>query len=204
MRVGIVDLGFSNAGSVLNMFRQCEVDPVVLTQPDDLLDFSRIVLAGVGSFDSGMSRIIGDGWLEPLNQVRSSEASRILGICLGMQLMTNCSEEGTIPGLGWIDAEVKLLSPNLESGLRVPHMGWNYIDVQRPNPYLGGSADGERFYFVHSYHVVCSDPHDCVATASHGQSVTAAISRDNLFGVQFHPEKSHRFGLRLFNKFASL
>lgn len=204
MRVGIVDLGFSNAGSVLNMFRQCEVDPVVLTRPDDLLDFSRIVLAGVGAFDSGMSRIIGDGWLEPLNQVRSSEDSRILGICLGMQLMTNCSEEGSIPGLGWIDAEVKLLSPDEESGLRVPHMGWNYIDVQRPNPYLGGSADGERFYFVHSYHVVCNDPYDCVATASHGQSVTAAISRENLFGVQFHPEKSHRFGLRLLNRFVSL
>lgn len=204
MQVGIVDLGFSNAGSVLNMFRQCEVDPVVLTQPDDLLDFSRIVLAGVGAFDSGMSRIIGDGWLEPLNQVRSSENSRILGICLGMQLMTNCSEEGSIPGLGWIDAEVKRLSPDEESGLRVPHMGWNYIDVQRPNPYLGGSDDGERFYFVHSYHVVCNDPDDCVATASHGQSVTAAISHDNLFGVQFHPEKSHRFGLRFFNRFVSL
>jgi glutamine amidotransferase len=204
MRVGIVDLGFSNAGSVMNMLRQCGVDPVVLTNPDDLSDFSHIVLAGVGAFDSGMSRIVADGWLEPLNRVRSSESSRILGICLGMQLMANRSEEGSMPGLGWINAEVRRLSPDPESGLRVPHMGWNYVNVQRPNPYICGSGDESRFYFVHSYHVVCSDPLDCVATASHGQSVTAAISRDNLFGVQFHPEKSHRFGLRLLNRFVSI
>ncbi|RYG29454.1 MAG: imidazole glycerol phosphate synthase subunit HisH, partial [Chitinophagaceae bacterium] len=125
----------------------------------------------------------------------------ILGICLGMQLMCNRSDEGSLPGLGWIDAEVLRFSPDQLTNLRVPHMGWNTVDVQKENFLLPLSDAERRFYFVHSYKVACRDADDIVSITHYGEDFVSAFQRNNLFGVQFHPEKSHRFGMSLFRNF---
>lgn len=198
--VAIPDLGIGNMASVANMVRKCGGIAEIVPTPERLRDTRLVILAGVGSFDAGMKSMTGNGWSEPLEGLARSRVP-ILGICLGMQMMCRSSEEGSLPGLGWIDAEVKRIRPPEGTGLKVPHMGWNTVQVAKPNPLLEAGAGEQRFYFVHSYHAVCRDPGDLLATARHGQEVTAAFSRGSLYGVQFHPEKSHRFGMALIKRF---
>jgi glutamine amidotransferase len=158
----------------------------------------------VGAFDHGMSQLESRGLLPGLAAAALADAIPILGICLGMQLMCRASQEGRMPGLGWINAQVRRFSFPAHNDMRIPHMGWNTIRVARSNPLLASDAGEQRFYFVHSYYVACDDPDDPIAMTGYGKEFVAAFQRKNLFGVQFHPEKSHRFGMDLIRNFVEL
>ena len=198
------DLQIGNMGSVTNMVRKCGGSADIVSHPEQLKDDGKIILAGVGSFDAAMEGVRNNGWQDRLTELVTKRHVPVLGICLGMQIMGRSSEEGQLPGLGWMDAEVKRFSFTQESGLKIPHMGWNTVTIARPNPLIAAAAGEQRFYFVHSYHVVCRNPQDVLATAKYGGDVTAAFHRDNVYGVQFHPEKSHRFGMAVIQGFLEL
>lgn len=199
-RFAVIDYGVNNIGSVLNMLRRLEVDAVAVQRPADLDGARAIVLPGIGSFDAGVRNLRERGLFEPLRRLGEA-GTPLLGICLGMQLLTRTSEEGSLSGLGLLPGATRLLRPG-DRSLRIPHMGWTEtrcVDADLFADLVGGDA---RFYYVHSYHVVCDDAADVAATCYYGGPVTAAVRRRNVFGTQFHPEKSHRFGLRVLSNFA--
>lgn len=200
--ITIVDYGMGNLGSIQNMFKRIGV-PVEVTGDVAVIARSRkILLPGVGAFDSAMQRINDSGLREVLDCKATEERVPVLGICLGMQLLTRGSEEGQIPGLGWIPARA-LRFPSLD-GLKVPHMGWNVVVPTRASPLTNGLPAESRFYFVHSYYVQVDDPADSVLKTHYGVTFDAAISHGNIYGAQFHPEKSHKFGMQLLANFARL
>jgi len=207
--IGIIDAGLGNIGSLLSMFDRIGADARALCHPEALSEASQLILPGVGAFDQGMMRLHDGGWVEPMRIRVQEDRVPLLGICLGMQLLGRSSEEGSAPGLGWVPARTIRfdLGANPE-GLRIPHMGWNEIQPCAHDKLLNLPADEfgspPRFYFAHSYHIVCDDPDDIAATAVHGIRFTAALCHDNIHGVQFHPEKSHRWGKLLLARFAGL
>ena len=202
--VVIPKLPIGNATAVANMVRKCGGDAIITSNPQDLLEARKVILAGVGAFDAGMQALEQGNWLAPLHKLAREGDVPILGICLGMQLMCTNSEEGKLPGLGWFDATVQKIVPAQGSGLKVPHMGWNTVHLHRLNSLVNVENEGTRYYFVHSYHVVCKNSSDVLLTTEYGEHLTAAIQTEQLFGVQFHPEKSHRFGLALIKNFIIL
>jgi imidazole glycerol-phosphate synthase subunit HisH len=167
--------------------------------PQEVNASGKLILPGVGSFDRGVEHLQSRGLWEPL-QEKVSEGTPLLGICLGMQLLCKGSEEGRLPGFGFVDAEVCRFPDEDAARVKVPHMGWNRLQVTRPNPILPADDQEQRFYFVHSYRVVANDAELPIAMASHGRPFVAALQSRNVLGVQFHPEKSHRFGLELFRR----
>lgn len=202
--ITIVNYGLGNLNSVANMINHIGGKCNITNHPDDIRSAKKLILPGVGSFDSGMTALQDTGLLDALNAAVFNQRAPILGICLGMQLMTEKSEEGQLPGLGWIKGEVKHFSipESQKQSLKVPHMGWNCLNVTKSNPILPLGEEC-RFYFVHSYHVLCQDT-DTIACANHGYDFVAAFAHENIYGVQFHPEKSHKFGMELFKKFLEL
>jgi glutamine amidotransferase len=202
--IGIPALPCGNFSSVVKIVEKAGGRAAIVEDPASLARCSKVILAGVGAFDHGMDAIRDLGWLEPLHEAARVRKVPILGICLGMQMLCEDSEEGVRPGLGWIPGHVRKFRPEPGSALKVPHMGWNTIRVRRANPILESDGPEQRFYFVHSYHAVCSDPADVIAVSGHGIEFSAAIGRDNVLGVQFHPEKSHRFGLALMRRFVEM
>jgi glutamine amidotransferase len=200
--ITIIDYGMGNLGSVVNMLRRVEVECEVTGDPARIASASRILLPGVGAFDAAMERIDAAGIRPVLDDKALRQRVPVLGICLGMQLLTRGSEEGMQPGLGWIPADTRRLPGDL--GIKIPHMGWNVAERTRPCA-LTERLDGEiRFYFVHSYCVQTDDPRDTVLRTRYGVDFAAAVQRDNIMGAQFHPEKSHRFGMQLLRNFAEL
>jgi glutamine amidotransferase len=172
----------------------------IITAPAEAIRARRLILPGVGAFDAGMEALEARGWLDVLPALVLKKRVPILGICLGMQMLCRRSDEGSRSGLGWINADVVAFD-GAALGLKVPHMGWAVVDVPRENPLIP-MAEGEyRFYHVHKYHVVCDDPQDVMATAKYGTAFVTGVWHQNIFGVQFHPEKSHRFGLSLLARF---
>jgi imidazole glycerol-phosphate synthase subunit HisH len=204
MNIGIPGIPCGNLASVVRMIERCGGNAGIAAAPADLARFDGVILAGVGAFDYGMTCLRDAGWVEALNEAVIARRKPVLGICLGMQLMCSSSEEGSSPGLRWMDAEVRRFRPPAGSNLKVPHMGWNTIDVTHRN-FLLDSATEQRFYFVHSYYVACNTREQVLATAHHGTDFDAAFHNgSNIFGVQFHPEKSHRFGMALLQRFLGL
>jgi glutamine amidotransferase len=202
--IAIIDYGIGNLASVLNMFKKIGVRDVTITNNHKIIqEADKILLPGVGSFDAGMINLESSGLISVLNKKVLDDKVPTLGICLGMQLLTLRSEEGVKKGLGWIEAEtIKFkLDPSLK--LKVPHMGWNYIHVNKENP-LVEVNNRNRFYFVHSYHVKCFNESDSLATSNFGTDFTCIINKENIYGAQFHPEKSLKFGMKLFENFAKL
>lgn len=200
----IVDYRMGNVGSIANMCKKIGVPAVISSRPEDIERAERLILPGVGAFDEGMQNLHASGLLPLLQRRVVEEGTPVLGICLGMQLMTRSSEEGSAAGLGWVPAKtVRFRAPENPS-LKVPHMGWNHARVIRANSLFDGLEEDARFYFVHSYHVVCDDPAEVLATTSYGVEFPSAFGAGNVFGVQFHPEKSHRFGMRLLSNFARM
>ncbi len=200
----IVDYGLGNLASVLNMFKKIGVKDVVVSGDKDMIaGATKLLLPGVGAFDAGMSYLEQSQLIPILNQKALIEKVPVLGICLGMQLLTKRSDEGMKNGLGWIDAEtIKFdLDPKLK--LKVPHMGWNYIKVQKQNPLVELNSKN-RFYFVHSYYVKCIDQNQSIATTNFGIDYTCMVNKENIFGAQFHPEKSLKFGMKLLENFAKI
>lgn len=204
--IHVVDYGVCNVGSILNMYRRLGIPAAVASTAGDVDAAARIILPGVGTFDSGMQNLEQRGLLGALRRAALERRIPVLGICLGMQLMAAASSEGRLPGLAWIDAQVRHfgeIAPEPAPGLKFPHIGWNFIEAVRAHPVLAGLEEPPRFYFVHSYCVVCPAPAR-LARSRHGPlEFTAMLASGNLLGAQFHPEKSHRFGMRLLANFAA-
>ncbi len=198
----IVDYRMGNLGSIVNILRKVGADAVVSGDTGVVGDATKLILPGVGAFDEGMKNIVGLGLRETLDRRVLRDRVPTLGICLGMQLMARRSEEGESSGLGWIAGDVKRFrfAPE-QAQLKVPHMGWNTVKTWKQSPLFDRFTEPPRFYFVHSYYVACDDAGDVLATASYGGDFTAAFQRGKLMGVQFHPEKSHKFGVTLFRNF---
>ena len=200
----IVDYGIGNLASVLNMFKKIGIKDVVVSGDHAIISkASKILLPGVGAFDAGMNNLEETGLIPLLNQKAISEKIPILGICLGMQLLTKRSDEGMKIGLGWIDAETVKFNLAPELKLKVPHMGWNYIRVNRENPLIDMESKN-RFYFVHSYYVRCFDESQSLAISNFGVDFTCMVNKGNIFGAQFHPEKSLKFGMKVLENFSKL
>jgi len=202
--INIVDYGVGNCGSIASMLSYLGIANRISGDPADIATAERLILPGVGAFDTGMQNLEDRRLVEPLHRAACDRQTPVLGICLGMQLMCGGSDEGHRPGLGIIDAHCVRFDPAVAaSPIKVPHMSWAELDVVRPGRLFPGD-ERQRFYFVHSYHVVCAQADDVAARARHGIQFTAAIERGSVFGVQFHPEKSHRFGMRLLQTFAAI
>ncbi|MDF1731437.1 MAG: imidazole glycerol phosphate synthase subunit HisH [Minwuia sp.] len=201
--ITIVDYGCGNPASIRNMLKKLGIKATITSEAEDILTSDRIIFPGVGAFDYGAESIQSKGIAEALEQRVIRDGVPILGICVGMQLFARRSDEGELPGLGWINGDVVAFDrTRLGPTDRVPHMGWASLDVKQPEKALHGFHEDPRFYFVHSFHMTCDDPADVAATAHHGYDFCAAVAHDNLIGVQFHPEKSHRFGMTLLRNFA--
>jgi imidazole glycerol-phosphate synthase subunit HisH len=199
----VVNYGLGNLASVANMVRKAGGDVKISNLPNELLSASKLILPGVGSFDHGITCLQSLGLFDAI-QKAASKGILILGICLGMQLLAKRSEEGTLNGLGLIDAEFKRFRFNRSSSLRVPHVGWNFVHVVKENPLIPSNDCNQRFYFTHSYHAICNNEANIMATTNYGYPFTSVYGRDHIFGVQFHPEKSHRFGFALIKRYVEL
>jgi imidazole glycerol-phosphate synthase subunit HisH len=202
--ITVVDYGAGNIGSVLNMIRKVGGQAVASGQSDELLKAEKILLPGVGSFDNAMSRLKNLALIEVL-QERAEAGVPFFGICLGMQLLSNNSEEGTLPGLGLIPGSVRRFKFDAEQAhLKIPHMGWNRAEPLREHSLCKGLENDARFYFVHSYFYECENPEHVLFKSTYGSDFASGIQRENVMGVQFHPEKSHRYGMQLLKNFIEL
>lgn len=200
----IINYGLGNLNSIRNIIHKIGGESKIIDDVKELKDATKLILPGIGAFDHGMQFLNERGWIDDLNEAVLVKKLPVLGICLGMQLMCKGSEEGVLPGLGWFDADVKRFRLQAGSPFKVPHMGWNAVQVKKDNPLIGKEKEEQRFYFVHSYHAVCNNPADELMSAVHGYEFTAAISHHNVFATQFHPEKSHRFGMELLKNFIAV
>jgi glutamine amidotransferase len=198
----IVDYGLGNLGSIVNMLKKIGAHATLSADASVIEKATKLILPGVGAFDHGMKNLTDLGLVPVLNKKVIVEKTPILGLCLGMQLFTRRSEEGRLPGLGWLDAEtVRFRLDQTQTKLRVPHMGWNVIKVCQTNPIFEGLYEEARFYFVHSFHVLCHDAQDVLAQTHYGYEFPSVIGHGNIIGTQFHPEKSHKFGMKLLKNF---
>ena len=203
--ITIVDYGTGNLASIANMLKKISSGAVITSDAQEIARATKLILPGVGAFDTGMRNLTDLGLIEVLNRKVREERVPVLGICLGLQLFVSASEEGERPGLGWIDGTVLKFKPELSNGnLKVPHMSWNHIDVVKESKLFADMHPDPRFYFVHSYHVQLDCNEDMLATTTYGYSFASAVEKENIAGVQFHPEKSHKFGMKLLKNFAEL
>jgi glutamine amidotransferase len=202
----IVDYGLGNLGSIKNMLRKLGYDSVISSEKKVIEEASKIILPGVGSFDTGMSNLIEKDLIEVLNKKALVEKIPVLGICLGVQLMCNKSEEGIKEGLGWFDAEVLSFKGKFEIGLElpVPNMGWLDVNVEHESKLTSNLPNDSRFYFVHSFFINANKKEDIQFTTKYGFSYVSGLHNENIYGVQFHPEKSHKFGFQLLKNFADI
>jgi glutamine amidotransferase len=202
--ISVVDYGVANLGSMLNMLRKVGAAAELVGTPEALARATKIVLPGIGAFDHGMAALAERGLVEALRHMALEEGIPFLGVCLGMQMLGLGSEEGSREGLGLIPMRCERFRLPEGSRLKVPHMGWSAISPRRTSPLLADLEDGARFYFVHSYHAVCEREADALATSRYGSEFVAVVEHGSIRGVQFHPEKSHRYGMALLRNFASL
>lgn len=203
-KITVVDYGAGNIGSVLNMIKRVGGVASASGNAEVLAQASKLLLPGVGSFDNAVQKLEQLG-LDNVLRERAGAGVPLLGICLGMQLLSSGSEEGILPGLGLIPGRVKHFSFDADqSSLKIPHMGWNQVSANKKHPLTDCLETGARFYFVHSYHYECEDPADELFKTHYGYNFTSGVQRGNVMGVQFHPEKSHRFGMQLFKNFIGL
>ena len=200
--ITIVDFNMGNLGSIRNMLKKIGVESQITADPALIASASKLILPGVGAFDAGLTNLARTGLIPLLNQRVQQDHVPTLGICLGMQLMTARSAEGDQPGLSWVDAEVSRFEPR-DAALKVPHMGWNRVMTARPSPLTDELPEEPRFYFVHSFFARCNREEDVLLTTQYGDTFHAAFQHGNVFGVQFHPEKSHKFGMALLRNFAT-
>lgn len=200
--ITVIDYGVGNIGALLNMFDYLGIEARASSAAREIAAADRLVLPGVGAFDRAMSALRQRQLLSPLEDAVRERRRPVLGVCLGMQLLARGSEEGSETGLGWIGADVVRIRVPEGSGLKVPHIGWMEIRPAGRSALFG--SPGERYYFDHSYHVRCDRIDEVAAVIDYGVELCCAVSAGNVHGVQFHPEKSHRFGMRLLRSFAEL
>ena len=198
----VIDYDVGNIGSILNMLKKVGAAAICSSDKNTIENAEKLILPGVGSFDQAFAKLNASGLVPVLNQKVIEDQTPIFGICLGMQLFTQRSEEGSAKGLGWLDATVKRF--DFEEGLsslKIPHMGWNRVDIRNESPLFANMHENHRFYFVHSYHIECHDEHDVVGLTRYGYPFVSMIQKENIFGVQFHPEKSHKYGMQILKNF---
>lgn len=203
--IGIVDYGLGNVKAFANIYNELNVRFVVATTPQDLDSISRVILPGVGAFDQAMKRLQESGMREHLDDLVLNKGMPVLGVCVGMQILMGTSEEGTARGLGWIEGEViKFTQDRDAQKMPIPHMGWNNLRPIKDDPLFEGLDEQSRFYFLHSYFTRCKLEENILAVTNYGAEFACAVGRESIYGVQFHPEKSHRYGIRLLKNFSEL
>ena len=201
--IAVIDYGIGNVGSIINMLKKIGVSAILTSNIDEIEKADKLILPGVGSFDIGMQRLKESGLLDAINKHAVIDQKPLLGICLGMQMLGRKSEEGKESGLGLIAFDNKRFVFENETHLKIPHMGWNItVDTEKNDPLIEGLMPEQRYYFVHSYHAVCDSEDNVLMRAEYGYSFAAAVRKGNIYGVQFHPEKSHKFGMALLENFA--
>jgi glutamine amidotransferase len=201
----IINYGLGNVRAFANVYKKLNIPIVIATKIDDLKKATRIILPGVGAFDHAMKRLEESGMRQFLHEIVIHRHVPVLGVCVGMQMLACSSEEGSLPGLGWVDGEVKRFNPSsLKFSMCVPHMGWNDVKPVKINSLFHGLDLGARFYFLHSYYFQSHRSEDIIAVTDYGGEFACAVNSGNIFGVQFHPEKSHQWGIRLLENFARL
>lgn len=199
--ITIVDYGAGNIGSILNMIKKIGGESQVSSDESVIDKAQKLILPGVGSFDFGMQQLINSGLIDVLNKKVLVDKIPILGICLGVQLFTKGSAEGNLKGLGWIDAETVRFDFESDSMLKIPHMGWNTIKILKDSKIFKGMYEESRFYFVHSYHLKCNDEADGLTISNYGYPFVSGLEKNNIIGFQFHPEKSHKYGMKILKNF---
>jgi glutamine amidotransferase len=200
--ITLIDYSVGNLGSIQNMLKKLGADSIVASDASAIERATKLILPGVGAFDAGMSQLNASGLRGALDAAVLERKVPVAGICLGMQMMTEGSEEGQLPGLGWVHARTTRFVPAAGETLKIPHMGWNVVNKVKASPVLDFLESESRFYFVHSYRVNCLYRDDALLSSQYGSIIfDAAFQRNNIFGFQFHPEKSHRFGMALLKGF---
>lgn len=199
-QVAIIDYGMGNINSIRNMLRYLGYDSILTNKTKDIMESNKIILPGVGHFGKAMDNIRRLELEKILGEAVIDRKTPILGICLGMQLLTSYSEEGDSEGLDWIKGKVKKFSFN-DNLLKIPHMGWDFISPNNESKLLVGTKESSRFYFVHSYYVACDHDQNSIAKTEYGFKFDSIIQNNNIVGTQFHPEKSHRFGMQILRNF---
>lgn len=203
--ITIVDYGLGNIRSFANVYERLNIKTKIARSTNDLRDASRIILPGVGAFDYAITQLNLSGMRDELEKQVIINKVPVIGICVGMQMLAKSSDEGVLAGLGWIDGSVKIFdAAKIAHKTRLPHMGWNSINPVKVNPLLAGFGEESRFYFLHSYFLVCNDEENVIATTEYGIKYACAVCKDNIYGVQFHPEKSHSNGIQLLQNFAKI
>ena len=202
--IGIIDYGMGNLGSIQNMLTRLGIESEITSDLDRIRAADKLILPGVGAFDKAMTNLQERGMISVLTELVLEEKKKFLGICLGMQLISKRSEEGHLPGLGWIDADTVRFKFSEEHSLRIPHMGWNTVSIKKESCLFKDMYEEPRFYFVHSYHVVCHSNETVLTSTNYGFDFTSGIENENIYGLQFHPEKSHKFGMKILRNFAEL
>lgn len=201
-KIIIIDYGMGNVGSIQNMLKYLGIDSIVSADVKEIISADKLILPGVGHFKSAMEKINNLNISGLLREQALKESKPILGICLGMQLMCKHSEEGDVSGLSIINAEVKKFNFSNDNKLKVPHMAWNKVKLyNKQSKLFNEPLKGQKFYFVHSYYVKCNNSLDVLTKTEYGISFDSSFEKDNIFGVQFHPEKSHKYGMGLFKNF---
>ena len=200
----IVDYGTGNLNSIRRTLERIGVGCVISSSANDVESADKIILPGVGHFGTAMSKLKGLGLLDVLNEAVVIKQKPVLGICLGMELMAKTSEEGSVEGLGWIDARAIRFDIGDKGSYKVPHMGWNGVEIKKDSALMAGIDAESEFYFAHSYHLQLDDPRDLLAETQYGIPFPSAIEKNNIFGMQFHPEKSQDAGARLLKNFVEI
>lgn len=203
--IAIIDYGVGNIRAFANVFKKLNVPFKVVKTENDLTHISKVILPGVGAFDHAMTQLNTSGMRNRLSELVITNKLPVVGICVGMQMLAHSSEEGKLPGLGWIDATVRRFDESkMNFKTHLPHMGWNDIIPVKENKILQGLENNAKFYFLHSYYFDCHNQEDTIATTNYGIDFSCAVNKNNIYGVQFHPEKSHQNGTQLLNNFANL
>lgn len=202
--ITIIDYKTGNLGSIQNILKKAGEESLITSDKSLITAATKLMLPGVGSFDTGMKNLHDLDLIGVLHKKVKEEKIPVLGICLGMQLMTESSEEGKFPGLGWIRGSVKKFRPSDTEHYKVPHMGWNFIKNQKESRLFRDMFPQARFYFVHSYYFDAEDKNDILTSTTYESDFTSSFEHENILGVQFHPEKSHKFGMKLLKNYIEL
>jgi glutamine amidotransferase len=203
--ITLIDYGVGNIFAFQNVYKRLDIPTKIAKTHYDLADAQKLILPGVGSFDYAMGQLNASGMREKLDDLVLEKKVPVIGICVGMQMMGNRSDEGKLEGLKWIDSEILKFDENLiHQRTKLPHMGWNDVAPVKNHPLFDGLEKEAIFYFLHSFYFKCNNPTDIIAVSDYGLSFSSAVNKNNIYGIQFHPEKSHQYGEKLLHNFAKL
>lgn len=202
--ITVIDYGLGNISAFANVYKRLDIPFTIARHASDLNTASKLILPGVGAFDHAMKRFDETGMREPVTRLVLEQDIPILGICVGMQILGLSSDEGNLAGLGWVDGRVKKLNGLSASNMPLPHMGWNNVNLVKQDPLFVGLETSSRYYFLHSYYFECTHQENILAESEYGCDFACAVRHKKIYGVQFHPEKSHHYGARLLKNFADL